>query len=308
VDREHLEIGTGRHDLHDLVAELARGGKVATAGGQLAVGREQPVLGEDPLQDAHRGPRDADVGIAPRLAAGELAAVIIGDVHPAGEPDATVAHDQLAVGAEVGAAPPDLEQRDRIEPRDLAAGGGQRREEPAADPERPGAVDDHADLDTCLGALDQLIAEPAADPVVLPDVVLDVDVVLRLRERGGDRLVLRAAVGDDLDGLGAQRRRLARGDGDPRELLALPHRRVGLDLLHRADRLVDELARHAAAQLAALEALRADQAVDAQADDRQERQDEQPRDRRRRRAPLQHDHDAHRDAPHRESPRDQRRP
>src|SRR6185503_6353773 len=148
----------------------------------------------------------------------------------AGEPDATIADDDLAVRAEVGAPPAQPEQRHRVEPRDLRARIDQRAEEPAARTERPGRIDQQADLDAGLRASGQLVAQPLPDPVVLPDVVLEVDMVASGVDRVGDRAVLRLALGVELDAVRAQRRRFSRGDRNARELLAVPHRTLGLDL------------------------------------------------------------------------------
>src|SRR5262249_45827284 len=140
---------------------------------------------------------------------------------PAGEADAAVAHHDLAVRAKIGTPSPDLKQRERVEPRDRGASVAQRPEESAARVDRTGAVDNHADLDASARPRSQLVAQPAADLIVLPDVVLEVDVVLRCLDRCSERVVLGLAFGVELDGLRAQRWRLTGRDRDPRELLAV---------------------------------------------------------------------------------------
>ncbi len=81
-----------------------------------------PVFEEGGLQPAHRAALDAQVHVVVGVGVGALV-FLVGDVHAAREADATVAHNDLAVGAVVGhraQAAADLgvvEQRDLRPPR-----------------------------------------------------------------------------------------------------------------------------------------------------------------------------------------------
>ena len=114
-------------------------------------------------------------------------------------------------------------------------------EEPAREPVRAGAVDDHAHLDAAWARFARSVAQPAADLVGLPDVVLEVDVVLRGLDRRDDRGVGRRALGVELD---ATRRAAAaprRRDRDARELPCSWCADSASSARMRADRLLDEL-------------------------------------------------------------------
>ena len=140
-------------------------------------GGEIPVFQEDELQAVHRLAIDAQVGVAPGVLAAAEAAVAVADVDAADEADPAVDHDNLAMGAEIDVVGPEPGQADRVEPGGRTAGLFQGPQETALDAVRPDGVQQQAHLHSGASLLDQQIAQSGSDPVRLPDVVFQVNVV-----------------------------------------------------------------------------------------------------------------------------------
>ena len=85
---------------------------------QLA-GRLQPVVREAGLERRHRRPFDPDLHVAPFARVPRVAAPVVRDAGAAGERDAAVDDERLAVGPVVEAA--EAVEADRVVPGELAA-------------------------------------------------------------------------------------------------------------------------------------------------------------------------------------------
>ena len=105
ADRLVLRVRPGVNDLHERVPgwflELR---KVIAAVNRL-IGREVPVFEKDPLQPFDRRPFDAKVRVAPLAEFRMHAEVLVADVEPAGEANAAVHDEYLAVVAQVHPEP-----------------------------------------------------------------------------------------------------------------------------------------------------------------------------------------------------------
>jgi hypothetical protein len=159
-----------------------------------------PVFEEGGLQPAHGAAFNAQVHVVVGVGRVRLSSSSV-MLTPPVKPMAAVADHDLAVGAVVGhrAQPPAY--AGVVEKRDLAAGGLQRRQEPAAQPLGAQRIDQQAHDDALPGFLHQQVAQRGADLVGLEDVVLEVDVVARAAHR----------LEDAVEGARAARQQLDRG-------------------------------------------------------------------------------------------------
>jgi hypothetical protein len=177
---------------------------------------ELPALREDDRQVPGGGTGDAHVAVAPGPAGRARRAVLDADVHAAGEAEAAVHHQELAVIAE-RLVPEALEQRVEEMGGDAALrhfapefGTGRHRAQ---------GVGQHAHHDAAAHRRRQLVEQCAADLVVLEDVGLEQHLVAGGGDRrvhGGESLFaavveLEAVAGMDRLGLDAAQQRLELG-------------------------------------------------------------------------------------------------
>jgi len=164
--------------------------------GPMLAGRERQDLewcsaGAGPaFREHHRHlPRrragDAHVRVAPRVERGaRRCAVLVADVHPAGERDVAVRDQDLAVVA-VALVPEPREQR--VEEPDVDAAVAQRSPERTPRRKRAEGVGEDAHRDTARRGCRQVGRELAPDLVVLEDVRLEQDLVARGENRVAHR-------------------------------------------------------------------------------------------------------------------------
>jgi len=201
-----------------------------------------------------------------------------------GEGHLPVHHHQLAVRAQVQPRPLErLEQLPWVEPDHFATRIQQRLQELPADLRGTHRVEQQAHLHTIARTFDQRITHGRAGVIGLEDVVLQIDVPLRLADGLDDGRVGGGAVHQPVHVGGAAGRQPGGGLPDPGKL--------GAGAVWRADCVVSAqpLAGAATAQALAHDALRAEQVVHEQADVGQRGQRQDPAQRGHRLALLQHD-------------------
>ena len=136
--------------------------------------RVAPALFEQALQLAQHGALDLRVHVVPAAAAPGDRRVVVAQVHPSSEGDASIDDHQLAVVAHLP-APAAAPGTDRMEDREQHAGGSHPRHVVSGEPERARSVDHAAHPDAFLRLDADGVDETAAVGVARPDVRLDED-------------------------------------------------------------------------------------------------------------------------------------
>ena len=163
---ERLDVGVAdagarAHELHRAaVLPALELGRVAVADQHLA-GRLEPVLGERAEQPAHDRAAHAHVGVAPVVGVLGVAGPLLRDPDAAGQPDAAVGDEDLAVRA-VGEPPPRVGLR-RAEARDADAAVDHPLEHVGLHLHAAHRVDDHVALDPGGRALAQRVGDLVGD-------------------------------------------------------------------------------------------------------------------------------------------------
>ena len=146
------------------------------SGDELA-GALEPVLREAGLQRPHRRPLDPDLQIAPVLVVLRVAGPVIGNAGAAGEADAAVDDQRLAMRAVVDA--PQVIPADRVVPRDMAAAVVEDPQDLVADARRADRIEQDLDADAARRRGGQRAREGQPDLAGPVDVGLDGDRVAR---------------------------------------------------------------------------------------------------------------------------------
>ena len=256
--RAPLAEGAAGEHLHDVVREAFGAGVVAFVSQADARGGG-PVAQKRGLKPRHAGPLDAEVGVAPRPPVG-ADDVAVGDVHAADVARAAVDDGNLAVVAVVDLAGEEREL-DVEEGAHLDAGAAHLLEEALVHAAAPYVVVENPDFDPLARLGHQGVAQAEPRGVVVEDVVLEVDVVVRCGDVTQQRLHLRGAVDVGGDAASAERDGVARvaEQAGQRPVLGrelLPFVGPGLEQLH-----VDALA-HAAREDAPLREVLSEEEVE----------------------------------------------
>ena len=136
--------------------------------------RVAPAHLEEALQLAQHRAFDLRVHVVPAAAAPGDRRVVVAQVHPSSEGDASIDDHQLAVVAHLP-APAAAPGTDRMEDREQHAGGSHPRHVVSGEPERARSVDHAAHPDAFLRLDADGVDETAAVGVARPDVRLDED-------------------------------------------------------------------------------------------------------------------------------------
>jgi hypothetical protein len=131
---------------------------------QDAAGRLGPVVDEAAEQVAHDRTLDADVAVAPVFGVLAVAGPLLGDADPAGEADAAVDHQDLAVGAVVQLV--QAVPLGRPEPGDRGAGLVELVDEAVVHLGGADRVQQDVDLDTGTRPLGERLGELRRDRAV----------------------------------------------------------------------------------------------------------------------------------------------
>ena len=303
VDGLQAVVGAGGDDLHGQRAFGSIGQQqVYVFGFVLGVlfQRIGPVFQEDGLQPVDHGAFQAQMDIVVGIDH-DARVLFIGNVDTAREANLAIAHQNLAVGAEVddrAQAPADL---GAMEHRDLGARLFQRLQKAPAQLLGAQRIEQQAHLYACAGPLYQQVAQGRAGLVRLEDVVLQVDVVARRIHRLDDGVEGGSAAHQQPQVCGRAHGKVAGGRHQPRDLVqALRAARHALAQALHAGSHTRCLARTQPLDALALEPLRAEEVVNGQPAHGDQRHGQQPAQRGHRRTALQknpHRHNHHVDRP-----------
>src|SRR4029079_14988064 len=159
---------------------------------------EHPVLHERRLQAVNGRTDHANVGVPPgRLALGANA-VIVGDVHSAGKADPTIDDRDLAVATKIQDSPPEAKKTHPVEEPDVDARVAHPAYGGVSQPLRD-RVHQEAHLDSRSRPLLQRLHDQQATLVVAEDVVLEMHVVTRARDRRDEGVIAVVTVGEEPD-------------------------------------------------------------------------------------------------------------
>ncbi len=154
-------------------APVGRGGNSRIERRRRQAAGFDPVLVERAFERADGGTGDLEMRIPPVLLVLRVAEPVVGDAHAAGERDVAVDDERLAMGPIVGVF--EAEEAERIEPRQLGAGGLSSRSRALRLQRRPDRIEDDADDDAALGGARQGVDEAIADLAVVEHVGFEVD-------------------------------------------------------------------------------------------------------------------------------------
>ena len=190
-------VGHGLH--HQALRSFRR--RIIMVVEQFLLRREEPVVGENHLEFAHRHAGDLDLHVAPRPDRGIFAGVFAAHVHPADKTMFAVDDLDFAMIAQ-GKRPAIAQGMGGAKPGKFPAGLDERREMRAPQAEATDAIEKQPHFHAALRRGHEMSEHFAATRVIAPDVKLDMHVPARLVDPLGQRREELAAIDQEAGAFG----------------------------------------------------------------------------------------------------------